>query len=75
MFDSVAEVLFHTIQCTVVCIIIHFGFHKKVDKKHDHVNIDEITNRVYNKLLLGNKITYPPFRKTFRKIDNPMARR
>ena len=49
MFD----VLYHILVCPLICLVFHFVFHHKYDKKHIHVDYDDLVNKVIDKL---NKI-------------------
>lgn len=47
----IEETIFHILMCSVICVIIHFFFHKKVDdKNHKHNHNLELSEEQKQKL-------------------------
>jgi len=40
------EILYHIFVCPLFCIAFHYIFHRKYDKKHIHIDYDEVARRV-----------------------------
>jgi len=52
------EILYHIFVCPLFCIAFHYIFHRKYDKKHMHIDYDEVARRV--KSLIDNQEEQKP---------------